>query len=135
MTVNQFGEKYYKLALHLHTTVSDGRKAPEDVAKGYKEAGYDAIALGNHEFDYTVSRLSELFELSEKGLYRYVLANADEVKFINERYTSGVMKARNRALVDGSDICVAYLSKSSGGTYQTVGMARRAGLSIINVYN
>lgn len=77
----------------------------------------------------------KLFELSEKRLYRYVLANADEVKFVNERYAIGVMKARNRALVDGSDICVAYLSKSSGGTYQTVGMARRAGLSVINVCN
>ena len=75
----------------------------------------------------------KLFEISEKRLYRYVLANADEVKFINEMYSSGVMKARNRALVDGADVCVAYLSKSTGGTYQTVGMAKRAGVSVINV--
>ena len=48
MTVNQFGEKYYKLALHLHTTLSDGRKTPEEVAKEYKENGYDAIAFTDH---------------------------------------------------------------------------------------
>lgn len=48
MTVNQFGEKYYKLALHLHTTISDGRKTPEEVAKEYKEDGYDAIAFTDH---------------------------------------------------------------------------------------
>ena len=34
--------------------------------------GYDAIALGNHEFDYTISRLSELYELSET---KYISCN------------------------------------------------------------
>ena len=48
MIVNQFGEKYYKLALHLHTTQSDGRKTPEEVAREYKEDGYDAIAFTDH---------------------------------------------------------------------------------------
>ncbi len=48
MTINQFGEKYYKLGLHLHTTLSDGRKTPADVAKEYKEDGYDAIAFTDH---------------------------------------------------------------------------------------
>ena len=48
MTVNKFGEKYYKLALHLHTTNSDGRKTPEEVAREYRAHGYDAIAFTDH---------------------------------------------------------------------------------------
>ena len=48
MTVNKFGEKYYKLALHLHTTLSDGRKTPQEIAREYKEHGYDAIAFTDH---------------------------------------------------------------------------------------
>lgn len=48
MIINGFGEKYYKLALHLHTTVSDGRKTPEEVAREYKADGYDAIAFTDH---------------------------------------------------------------------------------------
>ena len=48
MIINEFGEKYYKLGLHLHTTLSDGAKSPEDVAKEYKLDGYDAIALTDH---------------------------------------------------------------------------------------
>jgi DNA polymerase III alpha subunit len=48
MIVNQFGEKYYKLGLHLHTTLSDGRKTPNEVAREYKDDGYDAIALTDH---------------------------------------------------------------------------------------
>jgi hypothetical protein len=48
MIINSLGEKYYKLALHLHTTVSDGRKTPEEVAREYKADGYDAIAFTDH---------------------------------------------------------------------------------------
>ena len=48
MIINEFGEKYYKLGLHLHTTLSDGAKSPEDVAKEYKLNGYDAIAFTDH---------------------------------------------------------------------------------------
>lgn len=48
MIVDEQGNKYYKLGLHIHTTISDGRKAPEDVAAEYKADGYDAIALTDH---------------------------------------------------------------------------------------
>ena len=48
MIINSLGEKYYKLALHLHTTVSDGRKTPGEVAREYKADGYDAIAFTDH---------------------------------------------------------------------------------------
>ena len=48
MIVNQFGEKYFKLGLHLHTTRSDGRKTPNEVAMEYKNDNYDAIALTDH---------------------------------------------------------------------------------------
>ena len=42
------GEKYYKLGLHIHTTLSDGQKTPEQVVQLYKANGYDAIALTDH---------------------------------------------------------------------------------------
>lgn len=48
MITNAFGEKYYKLALHLHSTLSDGGKTPEEIAKEYKLDGYDAIAFTDH---------------------------------------------------------------------------------------
>lgn len=38
----------YKIGLHTHTNLSDGRRCPEEVAKIYKEAGYDAIAITDH---------------------------------------------------------------------------------------
>ena len=48
MITDKFGDRYYKLGLHQHTTLSDGRKTPEEVAREYKLDGYDAIALTDH---------------------------------------------------------------------------------------
>lgn len=42
------GTRRLKLGFHTHTTRSDGKKTPEEVARIYKEAGYDAIALTDH---------------------------------------------------------------------------------------
>ena len=43
-----FGKTRVKLGLHQHTTRTDGRFSPEEVATLYRKAGYDAIALTDH---------------------------------------------------------------------------------------
>ena len=43
------------------------------------------------------------------------------------------MHKRNRHLVDNSSLCIAYLTKESGGTAYTVNYARQSGLTIINI--
>ena len=48
MITDILGNKRYKINLHTHTTVSDGRKTPEEAARIYKEKGYDAIAITDH---------------------------------------------------------------------------------------
>ena len=48
MHVDKFGNKRYKVGLHIHTTFSDGRVSPEKAAKIYKENGFDAIAITDH---------------------------------------------------------------------------------------
>ena len=45
---DMFGNNRMKINLHTHTTQSDGRRTPEEAAKIYKDAGYDAIALTDH---------------------------------------------------------------------------------------
>ena len=42
------GIRRLKVGLHTHTTRSDGKKSPEEVARIYREAGYDAVALTDH---------------------------------------------------------------------------------------
>lgn len=73
------------------------------------------------------------FSPFEKQVYALALAHADSVAYVQERYSDGVMFARNRALVDGSDLCVAYLEKLEGGTYQTVNYARKKRVRTINL--
>lgn len=70
----------------------------------------------------------------EKALYEYVKSHADEITYSRERYRRGVMNERNRALVDGSDACVAFLKKKRGGTSYTCGYAEKRGLTVFNIY-
>lgn len=48
MYTDLLGKKRVKLGLHHHTTLSDGKKTPEEVAALYRDAGYDAIAITDH---------------------------------------------------------------------------------------
>lgn len=48
MYIDNNGQKYYKVALHNHTTLSDGRLTPEEVAERYKKDDYDAISFTDH---------------------------------------------------------------------------------------
>ena len=48
MYTDILGKKRYKINLHTHTSVSDGRRSPEEVAEIYRKAGYDAISFTDH---------------------------------------------------------------------------------------
>ena len=40
---------FYKAAMHVHSTVSDGRLSPEEVKKAYSDLGYSIVAYTDHE--------------------------------------------------------------------------------------
>lgn len=48
MYKDMYGNNRLKVGLHIHTTVSDGKATPEEAARIYKEAGFDAVALTDH---------------------------------------------------------------------------------------
>lgn len=48
MFKDMFGNERLKVGLHIHTSVSDGRVSPEEAAKIYKAAEFDAVALTDH---------------------------------------------------------------------------------------
>ena len=41
--------KWLKGSVHIHTTVSDGQQTPIEAAQAYADAGYDFIALTDHD--------------------------------------------------------------------------------------
>ena len=48
MYTDLFGKNRWKVNLHTHTTVSDGKLSPEAAAAYYKAADYDCIAVTDH---------------------------------------------------------------------------------------
>ena len=70
----------------------------------------------------------------DKSVYRFILERADKVSYECESYTKGCMYARNRRLVDGSELCVAYLSSQKGGTAYTCSYAEQKSVRVINLY-
>lgn len=66
-------------------------------------------------------------------LYKYLLGAANDVLYLGDWYDEGCMRRRNQYMVDHASLCVAYCTKPRGGTAMTVGMARAAGLGVINL--
>ena len=48
MEKDMFGVSRLKVNLHMHTTLSDGSKTPEEATETYKKAGYDVVAITDH---------------------------------------------------------------------------------------
>ena len=67
--------------------------------------------------------------------YEYILRAADSHRFLFDSYVDGCMLERDRRLVSGSDVCVAYLTRSHGGTAYTFSQAVRGGLETVNLYD
>lgn len=70
----------------------------------------------------------------KKDIARYedILKRADEYVYaFDGNYLPGCMLERDRLLVDGSSICVAYCRRPMGGSAYTVRYARKQGLKLI----
>ncbi|MFT3951724.1 MAG: SLOG family protein [Oscillospiraceae bacterium] len=72
-----------------------------------------------------------------KDIARYdaILEQANEVIYVSESYHDGCMRKRNARMVEMSSYCICYLTKTGTGTSQTVDMARKNGLTVINIAN
>ena len=69
----------------------------------------------------------------EQLLWQELLEKSDTVYYLFDTYTNGCMYARNRALVEGADLCIAYLTSNRGGTFYTCSYARKNGVQILNL--
>ena len=73
------GKTRVKLGLHHHTTASDGKKTPEELAAIYLSAGYDAVALTDHWVYQNGGELAGLPILSGAEYHMQDQYRADEV--------------------------------------------------------
>ncbi len=80
---------------------------------------------------------SARFTEHQKTLYYRVYAMANTREIVCPSQTKNCMQRRNQRLVDQADCCICYCRENGTrtGTAQTMRMARRKGIPIINVKN
>ena len=72
---------------------------------------------------------------NQKQTYFSILKQADSIEQISEHYFNGCMKQRNARLIGLSDCCFCYWNGNlKSGTVQTIRMAQRKHIMIINFY-
>lgn len=67
------------------------------------------------------------------AIYEEIKSQADKVVYTSHDYFRGCMFKRNRHLVNGSSVCIAYLTQEKGGTAYTVNYARQSNVQVINL--
>ena len=72
---------------------------------------------------------------SQIARYEKILKAANSVTVVSENYTKTCMKQRNERLVELADFCICYCTNPRSGTGQTVRMAERKGIKIINLFS
>lgn len=75
----------------------------------------------------------ERWTMEQQQLYKNLLNEADEIRYISEEYTDECMRLRNYFMVENSSHCICALISKYSGTAQTVSYAKEKGLNIINV--
>ncbi len=107
--------------------------------------GFDllaAVTVLNLQHAYPDLRLSMILPCEdhmqnwsehERSLLARILPRAHTVLYTAREYSRGCMFLRDRYLVDHSAHCIAYLTRERGGTYYTVGYAKKKGIPIYNL--
>ncbi len=67
---------------------------------------------------------------SDRVRYGELLAKCDEKTVLAEEYRAGCMQARNRYMVDKSDLLFVYCTQKKGGTVYTVKYALSRGVEV-----
>jgi hypothetical protein len=61
--------RWYRGNTHVHTTKSDGNGTPEDVARWYRDHGYDFLVVTDHETITDVAPLNALLATLPSGTH------------------------------------------------------------------
>ncbi len=83
-----------------------------------------------------VGELTTKWVYARKDRFDRILCSADSVTILSDNYYDGCMRERNAYLVEHCSQCVCCFNEkhSRSGTAQTVRMAKKNGLNIINLF-
>ena len=80
---------------------------------------------------------TEGWNTKRKAEFEQIIGLSDSVEYVSEHKTMTCMKERNARLVElASECCIAYWNANNkrSGTGQTVRMAQKKGLEVINIF-
>lgn len=81
---------------------------------------------------YPFDGYSDRWNDAQKAEYAELLLQYDEVIKASMRSDRDAYLLRNRLLVDGASVCIAYCHKYRSGTAYTIRYAKAQGLTVIN---
>jgi len=119
MQTDMLGKTRIKVGLHLHTTRSDGQKTPEEAARIYAEAGFDAIAFTDH---WTYGEPTQMCGLTVLSGCEYNVGGADcphvvHIVGVGMQYAPDLPRLWDRALQDShahAHAAVAAIRQAGG---------------------
>jgi uncharacterized phage-like protein YoqJ len=140
------GKDYARLYDLLQQTVEQLIRDGASIFRTGGALGFDtmaALCILNLRRQYPHIRLelilpcptqTEQWQESDVLLYEQIMERADIYRYVSQSYYTGVLQMRNRSLVDGADVCVAYLRTSNGGgAAYTAAYALKQGLELVNL--
>jgi uncharacterized phage-like protein YoqJ len=78
---------------------------------------------------------ADRFNVNDKMIYEELMASADEVIILSERYYTRCFLDRDEFMVENASLLIAfYDGREKGGTYYTIKKARHSGIPVVNVY-
>ena len=150
-TVSFFGHRHIYNQLHIDRTLD------KIISRLLREHNYVEFLVGRDgDFDQLVSSAirrcqrkygdknsshiwvmpypTSFFRDNEEACYAYY----DEIEICEEssiKHFKAAFQARNRHMVDRSDLTVFYVETNEGGAYQTMQYAIQQGKNLINLYH
>lgn len=76
---------------------------------------------------------ADRWSTAHQAIYRKIKLAANEVNILSPHFTPGCMHKRNRYMADRSGFLIAYVDKTSGGSFYTLQYAKKQGLRIRNI--
>lgn len=78
---------------------------------------------------------ADRFSANDKMVYENLIASADEVLILSERYYTRCFLDRDEFMVGNASLLIAfYDGREKGGTYYTFKKANHLGIPVVNVY-
>lgn len=75
------------------------------------------------------------WKLSQQERYHNILKECDKIIILSDTYTKTCMQERNRFMVENSNIVIAYFSGKASGTGNTIKLAIKQNLEVINTFD